>query len=135
MGDLAALIDFDKTVENVGQYHHDLRTVFKPDSSIPWPVFFCLARFNPKHCFLKSMPPKRSDLLKRLIVFESKVQWSWVHRQSPPLSGERLFKPEAPPCSKRVDPSLTQWLQVLRSVVIKTYEHGVKSKSFVGNTP
>ena len=92
-------------------YNREQKCVLPIPDAWGWPLQWLAKRFHHKHAWASSALPSWEKFRQEMRLFDSKLRWRWVFRNSAiPEARFRVPGVKAPVCSEIVAPELAGWL-------------------------
>ena len=125
------LINEDRMTCGVKIYEPQYKEARIPfPNEMPWPITFVLTRYNRKHLFRNRSLPCLRSLMDDFKQFESKVRWSWFHKDSQSSSNTFWYKGKATvPCNEDCHSALLAWLGAFRSAFFSACRQSLRAAS------
>ena len=83
--DLLCLLQFrTRILKEIATYNPNTKTIHEtPLGTVPWQAMWAMGRHGIKHVYCDGKLPEWSQWWYHLRQFQYKMQWTWIHRNSP----------------------------------------------------
>lgn len=98
------------------------------DSCIPWPVALLLGAHSKKHVWEPRKAPTMKQIGHAITLFDRRLRWAWVHKDSPSEYVRPLVPRDVLPCRKTVDGAIASFSAAVRNTVVTFVRSAAKVK-------